>query len=95
LNKQFDFRLRFGNQENRRCYLKLNILRVVIAGQVVTALKRGEAHEILLLESEKDIKGRKETLLLPLCFLLVVRVKVIFSASSTSTAISTSGKILE
>jgi len=66
------------------------VLSIVMTIQVVTALERGGAHEILLLELEKDIKERKETLLLPLCFLLVARVKVISSAFSTSTAISTS-----
>ena len=71
------------------------VLRVVMAIQVVTALEREEAHEILLLESEKDIKERKETLLLTLCFLLVARVKVISSASGTSTAISTLERMLE
>ena len=71
------------------------VLRVVMAIQVVTALEREKAHEILLLESEKDIKERKETLLLPLCFLLVARVKVISSASGTSTAISTLERMLE
>ena len=71
------------------------VLRVVMAVQVVTALERKEAHEILLLESEKDIKERKETLLLPLCFLLVARVKVISSASGTSTAISILERMLE
>jgi len=66
-----------------------------MAVQVVIALERRRAHEILLLESEKDIKERKETLLLSLCFLLVARVKVISSASGISTAISTSRRMLE
>ena len=47
------------------------------------------------LESEKDIKEKKETLLFSLCFLLVTGVKVISSASGTSIAISTSGRMLE
>jgi len=62
-------------------------------GQVVTALKREKAHEIsniLLLESEENIKGREETLLYLLCFILETRVKVTSSASGTSTAISIS-----
>jgi len=62
-------------------------------GQVVTALKREKAHEmsnILLLESEENIKGREETLLYLLCFILETRVKVTSSASGISTAISIS-----
>ena len=62
-------------------------------GQVVTALKREKAHEmsnILLLESEENIKEREETLLYLLCFILETRVKVTSSASGTSTAISIS-----
>jgi len=48
-------------------------------GQVITALGRGKAHEIsniFLLESEKNIKRREETLLFLLYFLLATRVKV-------------------
>jgi len=47
--------------------------------QVVIVLRRGKAHEIsniLLLESEKNIKGREEALPFLLYFLLVTRVKV-------------------
>jgi len=76
--------------------LKFIIDRLDVAsletGQVVTAIKRGEAHEInnvLLLKSEEDIEGKEETLLFLLCFLLVTRVKVT-SVSGTSTAISIS-----
>jgi len=56
--------------------------------QVVTALEREKACEIsdiLLLELERDIKEKKETLLF---LLLKTRMKEISSASSTSTAIS-------
>jgi len=47
--------------------------------QVVTALGREKAYEIsniLLLESEKNIKGREEALFFLLYFLLVTRVKM-------------------
>ena len=56
--------------------------------QVVTALEREKAckmSDILLLELERDIKEKKETLLF---LLLKTRMKEISSASSTSTAIS-------
>ena len=56
--------------------------------QVVTALEREKAYkisDILLLELERDIKEKKETLLF---LLLKTRMKEISSASSTSTAIS-------
>ena len=64
-------------------------------GQVITALEKEGAHEIddiLLLESEEDIEGRKDFLLFSLYFLLLFRVKATFSASGTPTAISTSEK---
>ena len=60
-------------------------------GQVITALERRGAHEInniLLLESEKDIKEREKALLFFLQFLLVTGVKVISLASSILIAIS-------
>jgi len=55
-------------------------------------LEKGRAHEIsdvLLLESDQNIEERKETLPFLLYFLLVTRVKVTSSISSTSAAIST------
>jgi len=59
--------------------------------QVIIALKRGKAHKIsniLLLESEKDIEEKEETLFFPLYFFLVTRVKLTFLASGTLIAIS-------
>jgi len=57
--------------------------------------KEGEPMKPCFLDSEKDIKEKKETLLFSLCFLLVTGVKVISSASGTSIAISTLGRMLE
>ena len=62
---------------------------------VITALKREGAYKIsdvLFLESEEDIKKRKENLSFSLYFLLKTRVKVTFLDSDTSTAISTLGE---
>lgn len=47
---------------------------------------------VLLLELEKDIKEREETLLFFLHFLLETKVKATSSVSSISTAISISGE---
>ena len=47
---------------------------------------------ILLLKLEEDIKEKKRGFTLFLMLLLVTRVKVTFSVSSTSTAILTLGK---
>jgi len=61
---------------------------------VLEALKRGKSYEIsniLLLESEEDIKERKETLFFLLGFLLEIRVK----ASSLASIISIVTSILE
>jgi len=57
-------------------------------------LGRGGAYKIsdvLLSESEKDIKGRKKVFPFPLYFLLETRVKVT-SVSGISTTISISGE---
>jgi len=54
-------------------------------------LEREEAHKmsnILLLELEKDIKGKEEALFFFLYFLLVIRVEATSIASSASTVIS-------
>jgi len=53
-------------------------------------LRREGAHEIsniLLLELEKDIEEREETLFFPLYFLLEIRVKANSLASDTLIAI--------
>jgi len=50
--------------------------------------KACEISDILLLELEEDIEGRKEALSFPSYFLLVTRVKVISSAFGISIAIS-------
>jgi len=53
-------------------------------------LRREGAHEIsniLLLELEKDIEEREETLFFPLYFLLEIRVKANSLASNTLIAI--------
>lgn len=60
------------------------------AKQIITALRREGAHEIsniLLLELEKDIEEREETLFFPLYFLLEIRVKANSLASNTLIAI--------
>ena len=63
-----------------------------------TALKRGRAYEtsnVLLLELEKDIEEREETLSFSLYFLLETRIKVTSSTSSISAAILILGEDLE
>jgi len=65
------------------------------ASRIVTALGRGEAHEmsnVLLLKLDKDKEGREGALPFSLHFWLVTRVKATSSASGASIAISTSGK---
>ena len=74
------------------------VLKVIVTGQVVTALGKGEALEIsdvLLLESGGVPEREEETLPLLLRFWLITRVKATSSASGASTAISTSEKELE
>ena len=59
------------------------VLEVVVAGRVVTALGRGgalETSDVLLLELEGVPERGEGTLPLPLCFLLVTRVKATSSA---------------
>jgi len=61
---------------------------------VLALMRRKRAYKmsnVLFLESEKDIEGRKETLFFSLCFLLETRVKVTSSASGTLIAISILG----
>jgi len=69
------------------------VLEVVVAEQVVTALKREGALEIsdvLLLKLEGVPEREERILFLSLYFWLVIRVKVTSSATGTSTAIFTS-----
>ena len=71
------------------------VLEVVVAGRVVVALGRGGALEtsnVLLLESGEILERGEGTLLLPLRFWLVTRVKATSSTSGASTAISTLGE---
>ena len=71
------------------------VLEVIVTGRVVTALRRGgapETSDVLLLELEGVSERGEGTLLLPLHFWLVTRVKVTSSASGASTAIFTSGE---
>jgi len=75
--------------------LNQNKLKLVLRLNKLSQLWKERAHKIsdvLLLELEKDIKGRKETLLFFLCFLLETRVKATSSASGTSIVISILGK---
>jgi len=71
------------------------VLEVVVTGRVVTALEREgalETSDVLLLELEGVPERGEGTLLLPLHFLLVTRVKATSSASGALTAISTLGE---
>jgi len=66
-------------------------LKLVLRLDKLSQLWKERAHKIsdvLLLELEKDIEGRKETLPFSLCFLLETRVKATSSASGTLIAIS-------
>ena len=63
-----------------------------MAGLECNRKRACEISDVLFLELKKDIEEREKTLIFLLYFLLVTRVKVISSASSTSIAILISGE---